>query len=72
MSLVGLNEIILITAVLIALILGPKKLPELARALGESKKEFKKSMKSMDEVSDEVEEATEEVKMDNVTNQEET
>lgn len=67
MSLVGLNEIILITAVLIALILGPKKLPELARALGESKREFKKSMKSVDEVSEEVEETAEEVKMDEVT-----
>ena len=44
MSLVGLNEIILITAILIALVLGPKKLPELARALGESKKELQNSM----------------------------
>lgn len=70
MSLIGLNEIILITAVLIALILGPKKLPELARALGESKKEFKKSMKSVDEVSGEVEDTAERV-MDDVAGEEE-
>lgn len=63
MSLVGLNEIILITAVLIALIVGPKKLPELARALGESKKELKNAMGEAEDASEELEEAAEEVKI---------
>lgn len=47
---IGTNEAILIGAALIALILGPKKLPELAKAIGNSKKEYKKSMKEADEV----------------------
>ena len=51
----GLNEAVLIGAAAIALILGPKKLPELAGALGKSKKEYKKSMKEANEV---VEDAT--------------
>lgn len=53
MSFVGLNEALLLGAAILALIIGPKKLPELARSLGESKKEFKKSMKEADEVVDE-------------------
>lgn len=47
---IGTNEAILIGAALVALILGPKKLPELAKAIGNSKKEYKKSMKEADEV----------------------
>lgn len=50
----GPQEAILIGAALIALILGPKKLPELARSLGESKKEYKKSMKEANEAVDEI------------------
>lgn len=46
---IGTNEAILIGAAIIALILGPKKLPELAKAIGNSKKEYKKSMKEADE-----------------------
>jgi TatA/E family protein of Tat protein translocase len=50
MSFIGPNEAILIGAALVALVLGPKKLPQLARALGDSKKEYKKSMKEADDV----------------------
>lgn len=54
MSMIGLNEALLIGAVVLMLIVGPKKLPELARSLGESKKEFKKSMKEADEAAEEM------------------
>lgn len=50
MGLVGTTELLLIGAAILALIIGPKKLPELARSMGESKKEFKKSMKEAEEV----------------------
>jgi TatA/E family protein of Tat protein translocase len=55
MPFIGPNEAIMIGAALLALVLGPKKLPELARALGDSKKEYKKSMQ---EANDVVEDAT--------------
>lgn len=54
MSLVGTTELLLIGAAIVALIVGPKKLPELARSVGESKKEFKESMKEADEIDEEV------------------
>lgn len=54
MALVGPTEMVLIGAAVAALIFGPKKLPEFARSLGESKKEFKKSMKEADEVAEEM------------------
>lgn len=54
MAFIGLNEALLIGAALIALILGPKKLPELARSIGESKKEYNKSMKEAEESINEV------------------
>ena len=50
----GLSEMVLIGAAILALILGPKKLPELARSIGQSKKEYKKSMKEAEETLDEV------------------
>lgn len=43
MSFIGINEAILITAAVIALIWGPKKLPELARSIGRSKHEYKQA-----------------------------
>jgi len=49
MPVLGLNEMVLIGAAVLALILGPKKLPELARSIGNSKKEYKKSMKEADQ-----------------------
>lgn len=62
----GLSEMVLIGAAILALILGPKKLPELARSIGQSKKEYKKSMKEADEaiedMAPEAEEEVEEVK----------
>lgn len=43
MGIVGPLEVLLIFAIIL-LIFGPKKLPALARALGEAVKEFKKAM----------------------------
>lgn len=48
----GNTEILLLGAAILALIIGPKKLPELARSLGESKKEYKESMQEASEVTD--------------------
>lgn len=68
MAFLGLNEMVLIGAAVLALILGPKKLPELARSLGQSKKEYKKSMKEADDAIEEMapdaENEAEEVKDD--------
>jgi TatA/E family protein of Tat protein translocase len=44
MALIGPLEILLIFFIVLLLI-GPKKLPELARALGEAVREFKKASK---------------------------
>lgn len=41
----GLPEIILIV-VIVLLLFGPKRLPDLARSLGESIREFKKAMQN--------------------------
>lgn len=54
MAFIGLNEAILIGVIVLALIIGPKKLPEFARSLGESKKEYKKSMKEAEELAADV------------------
>jgi sec-independent protein translocase protein TatA len=40
---------LIILAVVALLVFGPKKLPELARGIGEAMKEFKKTMHSVDE-----------------------
>ena len=42
---IGMAEIIVVL-VIVLLLLGPKKLPELAKAMGEAVREFKKSMSS--------------------------
>lgn len=47
MPLIGFWEILLIL-VIVLIIFGPKKLPELARSLGVSIKEFKKAMEKDD------------------------
>ncbi len=54
MPLLGLNEAVLIGAAAIALILGPKKLPELARAIGQSKQEYQESMQEAQAAVDDV------------------
>lgn len=54
MPLLGLNEAVLIGAAALALVLGPKKLPELARALGKSKQEYNKSMHEANQAVEEM------------------
>jgi TatA/E family protein of Tat protein translocase len=54
MALVGPPEMLLIAAAALALIVGPRKLPELAGALGKSKKEYKKSMQEAEEIGQDV------------------
>jgi Sec-independent protein translocase protein TatA len=46
MGLFGVNEMLLIGGAAVALLLGPKKLPELAGALGKSKQEYHTSMQA--------------------------
>lgn len=52
MPLIGFNETVLIGAALVALVLGPKKLPELARAIGLSKQEYRKGVAADDTADD--------------------
>jgi Sec-independent protein translocase protein TatA len=52
MSFIGLNEAILVGGAILALILGPKKLLELAGALGKSKQEYKTSMQEADDIDE--------------------
>ena len=54
MAFVGLNEAILIGAAVLVLIIGPKKLPELARSIGRSKQAYKESMQEADEAVEDV------------------
>lgn len=44
----GTTELLMILAVVL-LIFGPKKLPELAKGMGEAVKEFKKGQKDLDD-----------------------
>lgn len=44
----GMGELILVL-VIVLIIFGPKKLPELARGMGEAVKEFKKGQKDLED-----------------------
>ena len=59
MPLLGLNEAVIVGAAILFLILGPKKLPQFARSIGESRKEFKQSMEEVEEIEEDVEELKE-------------
>jgi sec-independent protein translocase protein TatA len=62
LSNIGIPGLILIL-VLALIIFGPKKLPEIGRAFGQTLKEFKKSTKELtSDVIDEVEDVKKEVK----------
>lgn len=52
MAIVGVEWIIIIILVVIFLVWGPSKIPELARSLGKAKKEFQKAMKEAEEIKD--------------------
>lgn len=56
----GPTEILLIVLFVVIIVMGPKKIPELFRALGQSVGELKKGMKEGDEEAKEGEEETEE------------
>jgi TatA/E family protein of Tat protein translocase len=62
MGFIGTTEIVLIGAGVLALIVGPKKLPQLARSLGESKKEYKQSMKEAEDAVPDTESEIEDLK----------
>ncbi|KAA9021692.1 twin-arginine translocase TatA/TatE family subunit [Niallia endozanthoxylica] len=65
LSNIGVPGLILIL-ILALIIFGPKKLPEIGRAFGQTLREFKKSTRDLtSDVMDEVEDAKKEVK--NVT-----
>lgn len=51
---IGLNELLVILVILL-LLFGSSKLPELARSMGKAKKEFKKGMDEEQEVPEEAE-----------------
>jgi sec-independent protein translocase protein TatA len=50
MAIVGVEWIVIIIIIVIFLIWGPSKIPELARSLGKAKKEFEKAMKEAEEI----------------------
>ena len=58
---IGFPELMIIL-VIIMIIFGAGKLPEIGSAFGNSIRNFKKSMKEAEEQSEEVQEATDEVK----------
>ncbi len=61
---IGVPGLILIV-ILALIIFGPKKLPEMGRAFGQTLKEFKKSTKDLtSDVMDEIDSAKEEIKKD--------
>lgn len=52
MALMGWEWIVAIGIIAVLILWGPKKLPELARAIGEAKKEFQKASKEVKEAKD--------------------
>lgn len=61
MAFPGITEIALIVGIaILALLIGPKKLPEFAESLGKSKKAYRESMKEAEEASPEDEGEVEE------------
>jgi len=52
MAIVGIEWIIIIILIVVFLIWGPSKIPELARSLGRAKKEFEKAVKEAEEVKE--------------------
>ena len=64
LSNIGVPGLILILT-LALIIFGPKKLPEIGRAFGQTLKEFKKSTRELTEdIADEIKEVKETVKID--------
>lgn len=64
LSNIGIPGLILILT-LALIIFGPKKLPEIGRAFGQTLKEFKKSTRELTEdITDEIKDATETVKIE--------
>lgn len=51
MALMGWEWIVAIGIIAVLILWGPKKLPELARAVGEARKEFSKASKEVKEVT---------------------
>jgi sec-independent protein translocase protein TatA len=58
---IGQNEL-LIVLILVIVLFGAKKVPELARSMGKAKLEYKKGMEEAEEVAEEEEEEVVEVK----------
>jgi sec-independent protein translocase protein TatA len=54
---IGVPELVVVLVILL-LLFGAKKLPELARSIGDSAKELRKSMKDEDKVGDDKKQAS--------------
>lgn len=54
MAVVGWEWIVIIAIVLVFLLWGPQKIPQLARALGEARREFNKASKESKQLASEV------------------
>lgn len=52
MALVGYEWVIVAAIILVILLWGPKRLPELARSLGQARKEFKKTVENTSSEND--------------------
>lgn len=56
----GTPEMLVLAALLIALIFGPKKIKEFARSFGEAQSEYKKGKHTADEIEEDLEDVTKE------------